>query len=106
MDLVLSVAGLGGRRDCFSVVATRATCTAAWTLIAKAGALQSGGAPRFIVCVSMQAFLHVDKDTYRTLGHRARANIMHMSSYPLRCCLVSVRARVSHCAAHASARAA
>ena len=91
---------------CFSVVATRATCTAAWTLIAKAGALQSGGAPRFIVCVSMQAFLHVDKDTYRTLGHRARANIMHMSSYPLRCCLVSVHARVSHCAAHASARAA
>ena len=57
---------------CFSVVATRATCTTASALIATAGALQSGGAPRFIVCVSMQAFAHVDKDTYRTLGNRAR----------------------------------
>ena len=73
--------------------------------IAKAGALQSGGAPRFIVCVSMQAFVHVDKDTYRTPGNRARANIMHMSSYPLRCLLVSAYARVLHCAAHAIARA-
>ena len=90
---------------CFSVVATRATCTTASALIATAGALQSGGAPRFIVCVSMQAFAHVDKDTYRTLGNRARANIMHMSSYPLRCLLVSAYARVLHCAAHAIARA-
>ena len=78
---------------CFSVVATRATCIVALTLIADAGALQSGDAPRCIVCVSMQAFLHVDKDTYRAIGHRVRANIAHMSLCPLRCCLVSARAR-------------